>query len=124
MCRDIFDPSHICNHSDDLGRYKFSNQPTMVLFAIQKLGEAMSELIGAEVELAGKDAEGTSFVEVAQGWAGDEEGSEEMKRWREAGLKEVDKVKNDFIQVFRDEYERLMRLVRFFYNPHKRTRYA
>lgn len=112
VCRDIFDPSHICNHSDDLGRYKFSNQPTMVLFAIQKLGEAMSELIGAEVELAEKDAEGTSFVEVPPGWAGDEDGSEEMKRWREAGLKEVDKVKNDFIQIFRDEYEGLMRLVR------------
>ena len=96
----------------------------MVLFAIQKLGEAMSELIGAEVELAEKDAEGISFIEVAQGWVGDEEGSEEMKRWREAGLKEVDKVKNDFIQVFRDEYERLMRLVRLFFNPHKRPRYA
>ncbi|GAA5860929.1 hypothetical protein JCM3774_003191 [Rhodotorula dairenensis] len=107
---DIFDPGHICNHSDDLGRYKFSNQPTMVLFAVQKLGEAMSELIGAEVELAEKDADGSSFVEVPEGWAGSEEGSDEMKRWREAGLQEVEKVKADFIQIFRDEYERLMRL--------------
>ncbi|GAA5991094.1 hypothetical protein JCM10908_006535 [Rhodotorula pacifica] len=107
---DIFDPGHICNHSDDMGRYKFSNQPTMVLFAMQKLGEAMSELIGAEVELAEKDASGSSFVEVPEGWASSGDGSEEMKRWKEMGLKEVDKVKNDFVQIFRDEYERLMRL--------------
>ncbi|GAA6011775.1 hypothetical protein JCM10207_004240 [Rhodosporidiobolus poonsookiae] len=106
---DVFDPQHICNHSDDLGRYSFANQPTMMLFAIHKLGDALAELIGCELELAEK-ADGSGFVEVEEGWA---EGAEEAgwtKTWREEGMKEVEKVKEEFITVFKGEYERLMRL--------------
>lgn len=86
----------------------------MVIFAVSKLGEALSELIGAEVELAEREADGDGLAEVSEGWAGEGEGSDDMKRWRERGLQEVDKVKNDFVQIFRDEYERLMRLVSSF----------
>lgn len=27
---DVFDPMHICNHSDDSGRYNYQNQPSMM----------------------------------------------------------------------------------------------
>ncbi|GAA5864887.1 hypothetical protein JCM8547_009261 [Rhodosporidiobolus lusitaniae] len=106
---DVFDSNHICNHSDDLGRYSFSNQPTMMLFAVHKLGAALAELIGYEVELAEK-TDGTGFVEAEDGWA---EGAEEagwLKSWADRGMEEVNTIKADFTQIFRAEYERLMRL--------------
>ncbi|GAA5889466.1 hypothetical protein JCM6882_007038 [Rhodosporidiobolus microsporus] len=106
---DAFDAQHICNHSDDMGRYSFANQPTMMLFAVHKLGDAIAELIGHEVELAEK-AEGSGFVEAADGWAEGAEEVGELKEWREKGLKEVEKVKGDFVKIFKAEYERLMRL--------------
>ncbi|GAA5912555.1 hypothetical protein JCM8208_001990 [Rhodotorula glutinis] len=111
---DIFDPSHICNHSDDMGRYSFKNQPSMMLFAVDKLGQATAELIGHEVELAEQQGEaegageGAGWVSAPDGWAGEGEGSEEMKRWRERGMAEVAKIKERFVGIFRTEYERLM----------------
>ncbi|BGP17618.1 hypothetical protein JCM10213_001269 [Rhodosporidiobolus nylandii] len=113
---DVFDPNHICNHSDDLGRYSFANQPTMMLFAVHKLGDAIAELIGHEVEEA-ETADGTGFVEAQEGWA---EGAEEAgwtKTWREKGMAEVEKVKGDFVAVFKEEYIRLMRLRLGFTSP-------
>ncbi|GEM08827.1 UPF0061 family protein [Rhodotorula toruloides] len=105
---DVFDPEHICNHSDDLGRYRFSGQPTMMLFAVHKLGEALAELIGCEVELAEKDKDGSGFVEAQKGWA--EVGKSVMERWKERGTEEVNQVKADFVEIFRAEYQRQMRL--------------
>ncbi|SCV75009.1 BQ2448_8038 [Microbotryum intermedium] len=102
---DVFDSSHICNHSDDLGRYSYKNQPTMGLFAITKLGTAMAELIGAETSSA--NAKSLGFVEAEKGW-GQDEGK--MEEWCKLGNEKVDAVKTDFVTIFMAEYTRLMRL--------------
>lgn len=97
-----------------MGRYSFKNQPSMMLFAVDKLGQAVAELIGHEVELAEQqgEGEGAEWVSAPDGWAGEGEGTEEMKRWKERGMAEVAKVKERFVGIFRAEYERLMRRVR------------
>lgn len=82
----------------------------MMLFAVHKLGEALAELIGCEVEMAEKGKDGSGFVEAQKGWA--EGGKAEMERWKERGTEEVNKVKADFVEIFRAEYQRQMRLVR------------
>ncbi|BGP41236.1 hypothetical protein JCM10450v2_005276 [Rhodotorula kratochvilovae] len=114
---DTFDPSHICNHSDDMGRYSFQNQPSMMLFAVHKLGEATAELIGHEVELA-EQHEGDGWVTAQDGWA-EEADAAVMKRWKERGMDEVKKVKEAFVGVFRAEYDRLMRLRLGFTTTHE-----
>ncbi|GAA5952039.1 hypothetical protein JCM21900_006230 [Sporobolomyces salmonicolor] len=106
---DVFDPQHICNHSDDLGRYSFNRQPSMGVFAIQKLGDALAELIGCEVEMA-ETAEDAGFVEADEGWGEGAEQAGWLPGWRKRGLEEVDKIKEGFVEVFKAEYLRLMRL--------------
>ncbi|GAA5920266.1 hypothetical protein JCM1841_003007 [Sporobolomyces salmonicolor] len=106
---DVFDPQHICNHSDDLGRYSFNRQPSMGVFAIQKLGDALAELIGCEVEMA-ETAEDAGFVEADEGWGEGAEQAGWLPGWRKKGLEEVDKIKEGFVEVFKAEYLRLMRL--------------
>lgn len=121
---------HICNHSDEMGRYSFvrppvrpllellltasftltqRNQPTMGMFAVSKLADALAELIGCELDVAKQQSSG--FVEVDEGWG---EGGVEagwMDGWRKAGLEKLEEVKGEFISTFTDEYTRLMRLV-------------
>lgn len=82
----------------------------MMLFAVHKLGEALAELIGCEVELAQKDKDGSGFIEAPKGWADGEKS--QMERWKVRGTEEVNKVKADFVEIFRTEYQRQMRLVR------------
>lgn len=89
-----------------------------MLFAIHKLGDALSELIGHELELA-EQVEGSGFVEAEEGWS---EGAEEAgwsKTWREKGMEAVNEVKATFTQQFRNEYVRLMGEVRlnFSFSP-------
>lgn len=107
---DVFDPHHVCNHSDSEARYSFRNQPTMMMFAITKQAEALAELIGAELDLAQKH-DGTGYVEVAQGWGEAGVEAEQMAGWRKTGLESLQGVKDEFVTVFTDEYTRLMRLV-------------
>ena len=45
---DVFDEEQVCNHSDVLGRYSYKLQPTMVLFAVDKLLEALGPVLGFE----------------------------------------------------------------------------
>ncbi|KIY74445.1 UPF0061-domain-containing protein [Cylindrobasidium torrendii FP15055 ss-10] len=45
---DVFDPLHICNHSDDGGRYAYRRQPEMVLYALNGLLRALAPLVGYE----------------------------------------------------------------------------
>ncbi|SCZ87771.1 BZ3500_MvSof-1268-A1-R1_Chr2-3g05239 [Microbotryum saponariae] len=103
---DVFDSSHICNHSDDLGRYSYKNQPTMGLFAITKLGTALAELIGAESSSTTGGLSG--YVQAEKGWGEDES---KMEEWRKLGNAKVEAVKTDFVTIFMAEYTRLMRLV-------------
>lgn len=43
---DGFDPGHICNHSDQQGRYAFQRQPEVVRWNLYRLGQALQPLIG------------------------------------------------------------------------------
>ena len=43
---DGFDPGHICNHSDNQGRYAFANQPQVAYWNLHCLAHALLPLIG------------------------------------------------------------------------------
>ncbi|KAG0705687.1 hypothetical protein DFH29DRAFT_996562 [Suillus ampliporus] len=58
---DVFDPYHICNHSDGEGRYAYKYQPNMIVYACRALLDALAPLIGAEA------AQGNKAVQP--GWA-------------------------------------------------------
>jgi serine/tyrosine/threonine adenylyltransferase len=50
---DAFDPGHICNHSDEQGRYAYNKQPNVAYWNLFCLGQALLPLIGdQEVALA------------------------------------------------------------------------
>ncbi len=48
---DAFDPGHVCNHSDEQGRYAYDNQPNVAYWNLFCLGQALLPLIGDQ-ELA------------------------------------------------------------------------
>jgi uncharacterized protein YdiU (UPF0061 family) len=48
---EAFDPDHICNHTDQQGRYSYSNQPQVGHWNCYALGQALLPLIG-EVDAA------------------------------------------------------------------------
>ncbi|TFZ08200.1 protein adenylyltransferase SelO [Ramlibacter humi] len=45
---DAFDPNHICNHSDETGRYAYNRQPNVAYWNLFCLGQALYPLIGSE----------------------------------------------------------------------------
>src|ERR1700761_3622092 len=45
---DAYDPDFICNHSDEGGRYSFSNQPGIGLWNLRALALALSSLIESD----------------------------------------------------------------------------
>ena len=47
---DSFDPNHICNHSDDRGRYAYNKQPNIAYWNLFCLGQALLPLISPEGE--------------------------------------------------------------------------
>ncbi|KAJ9476830.1 Protein adenylyltransferase SelO, mitochondrial [Pseudozyma hubeiensis] len=47
---DLYDEGQICNHSDGEGRYAYRLQPTMGVFAIRELLNAVAPLVGFELE--------------------------------------------------------------------------
>ena len=98
---DKFDRMHVCNHSDDSGRYSYKLQPAMGEYAIRKLGDAVAELIGAEIN-TGKT--------LADDWA---EGTDKAQRlaWREKGLEYVSDAVSEYKSDQKDEYERMMAMV-------------
>ncbi|KAH9902803.1 hypothetical protein C8Q73DRAFT_742083 [Cubamyces lactineus] len=97
---DVFDPFHICNHSDDGGRYAYKYQPSMIIYALRALLNALAPLIGAEHERGGKA--------VSPGWA-DSASPEQLKTWTDSGLAltkdEMERVAEEACAV---EYGRLM----------------
>ncbi len=42
---DAFDPDHICNHSDDRGRYSWNNQPQIGYWNLRALAQALLPLV-------------------------------------------------------------------------------
>jgi serine/tyrosine/threonine adenylyltransferase len=54
---DRFDAGHICNHSDDFGRYAFDRQPSIAYWNLRCLGQAMLPLTAdADATLGALDA--------------------------------------------------------------------
>jgi serine/tyrosine/threonine adenylyltransferase len=47
---DVFDPAHICNHSDTQGRYSYNRQPNIAYWNLFCLGQALLPLINAKGE--------------------------------------------------------------------------
>ncbi len=45
---EAFNPGHVCNHSDDQGRYAYENQPYIGLWNCARLAQALTPLIDAE----------------------------------------------------------------------------
>jgi uncharacterized protein YdiU (UPF0061 family) len=45
---DAFDPDHICNHSDEAGRYAYNRQPNVAYWNLFCLGQALFPLVGDE----------------------------------------------------------------------------
>jgi serine/tyrosine/threonine adenylyltransferase len=59
---DAFDPGHICNHSDEQGRYAYNKQPNVAYWNLFCLGQALLPLIGdQELALAALDSYKTVF---------------------------------------------------------------
>ncbi|KAJ8521386.1 hypothetical protein ONZ45_g1939 [Pleurotus djamor] len=98
---DVFDPYHICNHSDDSGRYAYMYQPNMIVYALRALLDALAPLIGAEMDLGGKA--------VSSGWA-DNASPEKIGEWRKSA---IERVRNEMERAIQEEtsveYSRLMR---------------
>ncbi|WVR06770.1 hypothetical protein IAU60_003805 [Kwoniella sp. DSM 27419] len=81
---DVYDDKHICNHSDPSGLYSYRNQPSRVLFALDKLVSALGPLIGYEAIHSARPtavfAQGLS-KEIRREW--DDKSDEIMGRWEE-----------------------------------------
>lgn len=92
---DKFDRMHICNHSDDSGRYAYKLQPAMGEFAIRKLGDAVAEMIGAEIE---------SDSPLTESWADDSDRPKRMA-WREKGLEYISEIAGEYKSDLKGEYE-------------------
>jgi uncharacterized protein YdiU (UPF0061 family) len=59
---DGFDPAHICNHSDEQGRYAYNRQPNVAYWNLFCLGQALLPLIGdQELALAALEPYKTVF---------------------------------------------------------------
>ncbi len=62
---DGFDPGHICNHSDHQGRYAYARQPSVALWNLHALGQALLPLIGEpDVALAALEPYRTVFSQA------------------------------------------------------------
>ncbi|MDQ6881446.1 MAG: YdiU family protein, partial [Pseudomonadota bacterium] len=59
---DAFDPGHVCNHSDEQGRYAYNKQPNVAYWNLFCLGQALLPLIGdQELALAALESYKTVF---------------------------------------------------------------
>ncbi len=59
---DAFDPGHICNHSDEQGRYAYNKQPNVAYWNLFCLGQALLPLIeDQELALAALESYKTTF---------------------------------------------------------------
>ncbi|MFZ2293999.1 MAG: YdiU family protein [Polaromonas sp.] len=64
---DAFDPGHICNHSDNQGRYAYNKQPNIAYWNLFCLGQALLPLIeNQEDALAALESYKTIFPEALQ----------------------------------------------------------
>jgi serine/tyrosine/threonine adenylyltransferase len=60
---DAFDPGHICNHTDQQGRYAFARQPNVAFWNLHALAQALMPLIGdSDAALAALEPYKTAFM--------------------------------------------------------------
>lgn len=52
---DRYDPEHVCNHSDDDGRYSYEAQPGVCLWNCEKLAEALAPVLDPSMARAQLD---------------------------------------------------------------------
>ncbi len=69
---DAFDPGHICNHTDQGGRYAWARQPQVAFWNLHALAQALMPLIDdADVALAALEPYKAAFAEAMLGaWRG------------------------------------------------------
>lgn len=62
---DQFDPGHICNHSDDSGRYAWARQPNVAFWNLHALAQALLPLIeDSDLALATLEVYKTAFADA------------------------------------------------------------
>lgn len=110
---DGFDSSHICNHTDEGGRYAYDQQPRMGYWNCSRLLQATLPLLDPVPEKA---------VEIAQGILGrypDRHAQTVLAQWcRKLGLREVKdgdrELCNEFLNILdrgKDDFTRSFRLL-------------
>ena len=98
---DGFDPGHICNHSDDRGRYAYDRQPAVAHWNLFALGQALLPLIGdSDAALAALDTYQSAFAaELDRHMAaklGLPEASEATRSWVEDLLRLMARERTDW----------------------------
>lgn len=93
---DNFDPSHTPNHDDQMQRYAYRSQPTIIWWNLVRLGETLGELIGC-----GERIDQDLFVEK-----GVEEDFAPILIKRAENI--IDAAGEEYRAVFLSEYRRLM----------------
>ncbi|KAJ2955390.1 hypothetical protein NQZ79_g8606 [Umbelopsis isabellina] len=92
---DYYDHQYICNHSDHGGRYAFSQQPTVCMWNVYKLGVTLVELIGA-----GEEVDEVDITKMEDG--------EKLQQYRKAGEEIVNNIAGEelgeyFMKYFTDK---------------------
>ncbi|KAI1165878.1 hypothetical protein F5B18DRAFT_649277 [Nemania serpens] len=93
---DNFDPMYTPNHDDELLRYSYRNQPSIIWWNLVRLGESLGELLGA-----GEGVDKDKFVN--EGVAEDQ--ADELVARAE---KLITQVGEEYKAVFLGEYKRVM----------------
>lgn len=60
---DAFDRDHVCNHSDDAGRYAYDQQPGIAHWNVACLAQALVDIVPIEAAQAALDAFAPAFTE-------------------------------------------------------------
>jgi uncharacterized protein YdiU (UPF0061 family) len=102
---DAYDPDFICNHTDEGGRYSFSNQPGIGLWNLRALALALSSLIDSDALVEKLNTYESIFVNrfralmrAKAGFARSEEGDDDMIR---SLLQLMVKTRADYARTFR-----------------------
>ncbi|KAJ3553598.1 hypothetical protein NP233_g12609 [Leucocoprinus birnbaumii] len=98
---DVFDSFHICNHSDESGRYAYKYQPNMIVYALRALLNALAPVIGAEKTMYDGQAVPTNWTKDIA--------SEQIESWSEKGKELRTEVERVVQQTCSTEYGRLLR---------------
>ena len=93
---DNFDPDYTPNHDDQMLRYSYRNQPTVIWWNLIRLGEALVELMGAGAKVDNEDLVRNGVSKEAE--------AEVVKRAETI----IRRVGQEYQFVFLAEYQRLM----------------